>query len=45
MPEREIDTQNVIDQAEVMRPKMVTVEIDAKTYEVTEGITVIRSLL
>ncbi len=44
MPEREISTQNVIDQEEVLRPKMVTVEIAGKTYQVPEGITVIRAL-
>jgi succinate dehydrogenase/fumarate reductase-like Fe-S protein len=38
------DTQNVIDQEEVLRPKMVTVEIAGKTYQVPEGITVIKAL-
>lgn len=40
----DIDTQNVIDQEEVLRPKMVTVEIAGKQYEVPEGITVIKAL-
>lgn len=40
----DIDTQNVIDQEEVLRPKMVTVEIAGKKYEVPEGITVIKAL-
>ena len=38
------DTQNVIDQEEVLRPKMVTVEIAGKTFQVPEGITVIKAL-
>lgn len=38
------DTQNVIDQEEVLRPRMVTVEIAGKRYEVPEGITVIKAL-
>jgi succinate dehydrogenase/fumarate reductase-like Fe-S protein len=38
------DTQNVIDQEEILRPKMVTVEIAGKTFQVPEGITVIRAL-
>ena len=38
------DTQNVIDQEEVLRPKMVTVEIAGKTVQVPEGITVIKAL-
>jgi succinate dehydrogenase/fumarate reductase-like Fe-S protein len=38
------DTQNLIDQEEVLRPKMVTVEIAGKKYEVPEGITVIKAL-
>ncbi|WP_447977793.1 2Fe-2S iron-sulfur cluster-binding protein [Candidatus Nitrospira bockiana] len=43
-PETQFDTQNVIDQEEVLRPKMVTVEIAGKKYEVPEGITVIKAL-
>jgi len=38
------DTQNVIDQEEILRPKMVTVEIAGKTFQVPEGITVIKAL-
>ena len=38
------DNQNVIDQPEVIRPKMVTIEIAGKKYEVPEGITVIKAL-
>jgi hypothetical protein len=38
------DTQNVIDQEEVLRPKMVTIEIAGKTHQVPEGITVIKAL-
>jgi succinate dehydrogenase/fumarate reductase-like Fe-S protein len=38
------DKQNVIDQEEVLRPKMVSVEIAGKTYQVPEGITVIKAL-
>lgn len=37
-------TGNVIDQAEILRPKMVTVEIAGKTYQVPEGITMIKAL-
>ena len=40
----DVNTQNVIDQEEVLRPKMVTVEIAGKKYEVPEGITVIKAL-
>ena len=40
----DIDTQNVIDQEEVLRPKMVTVEIAGKLYQVPEGITVVKAL-
>ena len=40
----DVNTQNVIDQEEVLRPKMVTVEIYGKKYEVPEGITVIKAL-
>ena len=35
---------NVIDQPEVLRHKMVTIEISGKKYEVPEGITVIKAL-
>jgi ferredoxin len=38
------DTNYVIEQEEVLRPKMVTVEIAGKTYEVPAGITVIKAL-
>lgn len=40
----EIDKQNLIDQEEVIRHRMVTVEIAGKTYQVPEGITVIKAL-
>jgi succinate dehydrogenase/fumarate reductase-like Fe-S protein len=40
----DVDTQNVIDQEEVIRHRMVTVEIAGKTYQVPEGITVIKAL-
>ena len=40
----EIDKENVIDQEEVLRPKMVSVEITGKTYQVPEGITMIKAL-
>lgn len=39
----EIDTQNVIDQEEVLRPRMVSVEIAGKTYQVPEGITIVKA--
>ena len=39
-----VDKQNVIDQEEVLRPRMVSVEIAGKTYQVPEGITVIKAL-
>jgi succinate dehydrogenase/fumarate reductase-like Fe-S protein len=38
------DNTNVIDQPEVLRPKMVTVEIYGKKFDVPEGITIIKSL-
>ncbi len=38
------DKNIAIDQEEVLRPKMVTVEIAGKKYEVPEGITVIKAL-
>jgi succinate dehydrogenase/fumarate reductase-like Fe-S protein len=44
MTSSEVDTQNIIDQEEILRPKMVTVEIAGKKYEVPEGITVIKAL-
>ena len=40
----DINTQSVIDQEEVLHPKMVTVEIAGKSYQVPEGITVIKAL-
>lgn len=40
----EMDKQNLIDQEEVIRHRMVTVEIAGKTYQVPEGITVIKAL-
>ncbi|MBI5411228.1 MAG: (2Fe-2S)-binding protein [Nitrospirae bacterium] len=44
MATQDINNQNVIDQEEVLRPKMVTVEIAGKSYQVPEGITVIKAL-
>ena len=44
MANDQIDPQNVIDQEEVIRPRMVTVEIAGKKYEVPEGVTVIKAL-
>ena len=44
MAQDTIDTQNVIDQDEVLRPKMVQVEMAGKVYQVPEGITVIKAL-
>ena len=38
------EDNNVIDQPEVLRHKMVTVEIAGKKYEVPEGITIIKAL-
>ena len=38
------DKQNVIDQEEVLRPQMVSVEIAGKTYQVPKGITMIKAL-
>jgi hypothetical protein len=37
-------TENVIDQPEVLKPRMVTIEIAGKKYEVPEGITVIKAM-
>ena len=38
------DTQNIIDQPEVLKPRMVTIEIAGKRVEVPEGITVIKAM-
>ena len=38
------DKQNVIDQEEVLRPQMVSVEIAGKTYQVPEGLTMMKAL-
>ena len=38
------ERDNVIDQPEVLRPRMVTVEIAGKKYDVPEGITLIKAL-
>ena len=35
---------NVIDQPEVLKPRMVSVEIAGKKYEVPEGITLMKAL-
>ncbi|MDH4328599.1 MAG: (2Fe-2S)-binding protein, partial [Nitrospira sp.] len=35
---------NIIDQPEVMKPRMVTIEISGKQYEVPEGITVVKAM-
>ena len=39
-----IDSQNIIDQPELLKPRMVTIEIAGKRVEVPEGITVIKAL-
>ena len=39
-----MDTQNIIDQPEVLKPRMVTIEISGKKVEVPEGITVIKAM-
>ncbi|MBM4125120.1 MAG: 4Fe-4S ferredoxin [Nitrospira sp.] len=44
MAAQDADKQNLIDQEEVIRHRMVTVEIAGKTYQVPEGITVIKAL-
>ena len=44
MAKAEFDTENVIDQEEVLRPKMVTVEIAGKTHQVPDGITLMKAL-
>ena len=41
---KEFDKNVLLDQEDVLRPKMVTVEIAGKKYEVPEGITVIKAL-
>lgn len=38
------EDSNVIDQPEVMKPRMVSIEISGKKYDVPEGITVIKAL-
>ena len=38
------DNQNVIDQPEVLKPRLVTIEISGKKYEVPEGVTVVRAM-
>jgi succinate dehydrogenase/fumarate reductase-like Fe-S protein len=40
----EFDKENVIDQEEVLRPRMISIEISGKTYQVPEGITIIKAL-
>ncbi len=40
----EFDKQSVIDQEEILRPRLVSIEIAGKTYQVPEGITVIKAL-
>jgi hypothetical protein len=44
MAETHFDKDNVIDQEEVLRPKMVSVEIAGKVHQVPEGITVMKAL-
>ncbi len=44
MAQPEFDKQSAIDQEEVLRPRLVSVEIAGKTYQVPEGITVIKAL-
>ena len=44
MATEESQDSNLIDQPEVLKPKMVSVEIAGKKYEVPEGITVIKAL-
>lgn len=39
-----LNAQNVIAQEEVLQPRMVSVEIAGKTYQVPEGITIIKAL-
>src|SRR5213083_1187873 len=41
---KEFDKNVLLDQEDVLRPKMVTVEIAGKKYQVPEGITVIKAL-
>ena len=38
------DDANVIDQPEVMTPRMVTIEIAGKKVDVPEGITVVKAM-
>lgn len=38
------DDTNVIDQPEVMKPRMVTIEIAGKKVDVPEGITVVKAM-
>ena len=38
------DKENIIDQPEVIRHKMVSIEIAGKKYDVPEGITIIKAL-
>jgi hypothetical protein len=38
------DSQNIIDQPEVLKPRMVTIEISGKQVQVPEGITVIKAM-
>jgi len=38
------DSQNIIDQPEVLKPRLVTIEISGKKVEVPEGITVIKAM-
>ncbi|MBM4119520.1 MAG: 4Fe-4S ferredoxin [Nitrospira sp.] len=40
----DVNKENVIDQEEVLHPKMVMVEIAGKNYQVPEGITVVKAL-
>jgi len=38
------DNQNVIDQPEVLKPRLVTIEISGKQYQVPEGVTVVKAM-
>ena len=44
MPTESKDTENMIDQEEVIHPKMVRVEIAGKPFEVPEGVTLMKAL-
>ena len=44
MAKESTDSRNVIDQPEVMTPRMVSIEIAGKKYDVPEGITIIKAL-